>query len=163
MKYTINQGNALIVGASQGIGLGFVRKLLQEDLSAKIYATYRHRQSAAELLTLASEYPQRICCLAVDVTDEGQIAQASAYIRQEVGQLHLAVNCAGILHEGSLQPEKSLKHINPAHLLRYFEVNSISSLLLAKHLLPLFRHSQTSLLAAISAKVGSSGDNQLGG
>jgi NAD(P)-dependent dehydrogenase (short-subunit alcohol dehydrogenase family) len=163
MKYTINQGNALIVGASQGIGLGFVRKLLQEDLSAKIYATYRHRQSAAELLTLASEYPQRICCLEVDVTDEGQIAQASAYIRQEVGKLHLAVNCAGILHEGSLQPEKSLKHINPAHLLRYFQVNSISSLLLAKHLLPLFRHSQTSLLAAISAKVGSIGDNQLGG
>jgi NAD(P)-dependent dehydrogenase (short-subunit alcohol dehydrogenase family) len=80
-----------------------------------------------------------------------------------VGKLHLVVNCAGILHESTLQPEKSLKRINPEHLLRYFQVNSISSLLLAKHLLPLFRHGEKSLLAAISAKVGSIGDNQLGG
>jgi len=163
MKYAINQGNALIVGASQGIGLGFVRKLLQDGRSAKIYATYRCQASAAELLALQSEYPERICCLEVDVTDEGQISQAAACIGEEVGKLHLVINCAGILHEGSLQPEKSLKHINPEHLLRYFQVNSISSLLLAKHILPLFRHGEKSLLAAISAKVGSIGDNQLGG
>ena len=163
MKYEINQGNVLIVGASQGIGLGFVRKLLQDGRSAKIYATYRCQVSAAELLTLKSEYPEKICCLEVDVTDEGQISQAAACIGEEVGKLHLVINCAGILHEGSMQPEKSLKHINPEHLLRYFQVNSVSSLLLAKHLLPLFRHGEKSLLAAISAKVGSIGDNQLGG
>ena len=163
MKYEINQGNVLIVGASQGIGLGFVRKLLQDARSAKIYATYRCQVSAAELLTLKSEYPEKICCLEVDVTDEGQISQAAACIGEEVGKLHLVINCAGILHEGSIQPEKSLKQINPDRLLRYFQVNSVSSLLLAKHLLPLFRHGEKSLLAAISAKVGSIGDNQLGG
>ena len=163
MKYEINQGNVLIVGASQGIGLGFVSKLLQDGRSAKIYATYRCQVSAAELLTLKSEYPEKICCLEVDVTDEGQISQAAACIGEEVGKLHLVINCAGILHEGSIQPEKSLKQINPDRLLRYFQVNSVSSLLLAKHLLPLFRHGEKSLLAAISAKVGSIGDNQLGG
>jgi NAD(P)-dependent dehydrogenase (short-subunit alcohol dehydrogenase family) len=163
MQYEINQGNVLIVGASQGIGLGFVRKLLQDGRSAKIYATYRRKVSADELLTLRSEYPEKICCLEVDVTDEGQISQAAACIAEEVGKLHLVVNCAGLLHEGSIQPEKSLKQIDPEHLLRYFQVNSISSLLLAKHLLPLFRHGEKSVLAAISAKVGSIGDNQLGG
>jgi NAD(P)-dependent dehydrogenase (short-subunit alcohol dehydrogenase family) len=163
MKYAINQGNALIVGASQGIGLGFVKKLLQDGRSAQIYATYRSQESAAELLALEREYPERICCLQVDVTDEGQIAQAAACIGEEVGKLHLVVNCAGILHEEGLKPEKSLKQVNPEHLLRYFQVNSVSSLLLAKHLLPLFRHGEKSLLTAISAKVGSIGDNQLGG
>jgi NAD(P)-dependent dehydrogenase (short-subunit alcohol dehydrogenase family) len=163
MQYEINQGNVLIVGASQGIGLGFVRKLLQDGRSTKIYATYRRKVSADELLTLKSEYPEKICCLEVDVTDEGQISQAAACIGEEVGKLHLVVNCAGILHEGNIQPEKSLKHIDPEHLLRYFQVNSVSSLLLAKHLLPLFRHGEKSILAAISAKVGSIGDNQLGG
>jgi NAD(P)-dependent dehydrogenase (short-subunit alcohol dehydrogenase family) len=163
MKYEINQGNVLIVGASQGIGLGFVRKLLEDGRSAKIYATYRCQVSAAELLELAREYPEKICCLEVNVTDEGQISQSAARIGEEVGKLHLVVNCAGILHERTLQPEKSLKHINPEHLLHYFQVNSISSLLLAKHLLPLFRHGEKSLLAAISARVGSIGDNQLGG
>jgi NAD(P)-dependent dehydrogenase (short-subunit alcohol dehydrogenase family) len=163
MQYEMNHGNVLIVGASQGIGLGFVRKLLQDGRIAKIYATYRRKVSADELLTLKSEYPEKICCLEVDVTDEGQISQAAVCIAEEVGKLHLVVNCAGILHEGSIQPEKSLKHIDPEHLLRYFQVNSISSLLLAKHLLPLFRHGEKSILAAISAKVGSIGDNQLGG
>lgn len=163
MNYDINEGNALIVGASQGIGLGFVRELLQDGKRARIYATYRRKESAVELLNLQSEYPQRICCLEVDVTDEGQISQAAAWIGDEVGKLHLAINCAGILHEGSLQPEKSLKQINPEQLLRYFQVNSMATLLLAKHLLPLFRHDEKSLLAAISAKVGSIGDNQLGG
>jgi NAD(P)-dependent dehydrogenase (short-subunit alcohol dehydrogenase family) len=163
MKYEMNHGNALIVGASQGIGLGFVRKLLQDGRSANIYATYRRRESAAELLALQSEYPERICCLEVDVTDEGQISQAAACIGEEVGKLHLVINCAGILHEGILQPEKSLKQINPELILRYFQVNSVSSLLLAKYLLPLFRHGEKSLLAATSAKVGSIGDNQLGG
>ncbi len=163
MKSTINQRNALIVGANRGIGLGFVRKLRQEPKFTQIYATYRCRESATELLAKAGEAPERICCLEVDVTDEGQIAQTAAYIGQKVGKLHLVVNCAGVLHEGSLQPEKSLKHINPELLLRYFQVNSISSVLLAKHLLPLFRHGEKSILAAISAKLGSIGDNQLGG
>ncbi len=163
MKSTINQRNALIVGANRGIGLGFVRKLAQEPKFTQIYATYRSRESATELLAKAGEAPERICCLEVDVTDEGQIAQTAAYIGQKVGKLHLVVNCAGVLHEGSLQPEKSLKHINPELLLRYFQVNSISSVLLAKHLLPLFRHGEKSILAAISAKLGSIGDNQLGG
>jgi NAD(P)-dependent dehydrogenase (short-subunit alcohol dehydrogenase family) len=163
MTQEINQGNVLIVGASQGIGLGFVRKLLQDGKSAKIYATYRCQESAAELLGLANESPESLCCLEVDVTEERQIGEAASRIGQEVGKLHLVINCAGLLHEGSLKPEKSLKQINPEHLLRYFQVNSIASLLLAKHLLPLFRHQEKSLLAAISAKVGSIGDNQLGG
>jgi NAD(P)-dependent dehydrogenase (short-subunit alcohol dehydrogenase family) len=73
------------------------------------------------------------------------------------------INCAGILHDEHLQPEKSLKQINSDRLLRYFQINSIGSLLLAKHLLPLLRHGERSILATISAKVGSIGDNQLGG
>lgn len=44
----INRANVLIVGASQGIGLGFVKKLLQDDRIAKIYATYRQKDSASD-------------------------------------------------------------------------------------------------------------------
>jgi len=54
MKSPINYGNALIVGASQGIGLGFVRTLLQAGRTTKIYATYRNREAANELNALAS-------------------------------------------------------------------------------------------------------------
>jgi len=42
-------------------------------------------------------------------------------------------------------------------------VNSIGAVLLAKHLMPLLRHKEGSIFASISAKVGSIGDNRLGG
>ena len=163
MKTTISQGNALIVGANRGIGLGFATKLAQDPNFARIYATYRSQEAAVELLDLAGQEPERICCLQVDATNEAQIAQATASIREEVDKLHLVVNCVGMLHQDNLQPEKSLKSINSDNLLRYFQINSIPTLSLAKHLLPLFRHDERSILAAISAKVGSIGDNQLGG
>lgn len=158
-----NKINALIVGANGGIGLGFVRKLLQDEGNTKIYATYRRQQLASELKSLENRYGDRICCLEMDITDETKIERAIASIEKEAGKLHLAINCAGILHEGALQPEKSLKQINSEYLLRYFQINSIGAVLLAKHLLPLFRHGDRALLATLSAKLGSIGDNHLGG
>ncbi len=155
--------NALVVGASQGIGLGFVRKLLADEKVTKVYATYRQADSATELLTLVEEYPHLVC-LVMDITEESQIAECMQKIRADIGKLNLVVNCVGILHDGDLQPEKSLKHLNSDNLQRYFQVNSIGAVLLAKHLLPLFRHGdERSIFASISAKVGSIGDNKLGG
>jgi NAD(P)-dependent dehydrogenase (short-subunit alcohol dehydrogenase family) len=77
--------------------------------------------------------------------------------------LHLVINCIGILHEGALQPEKSLRQLNAEQLLRYFQVNSIGSALVAKHIQPFFKRSDRAIFATLSAKVGSIGDNHLGG
>ncbi|MBW4568470.1 MAG: SDR family NAD(P)-dependent oxidoreductase [Tolypothrix carrinoi HA7290-LM1] len=159
----ITNANVLIVGASQGIGLGFVQNLLQDDRITKIYATYRQRESASELITIESENSEKLTCLQIDITDESQIIEAVQKIRSEVNKLHFVINCVGLLHDESLQPEKSLRQINSDNLLRYFQVNSIGTVLLAKHLLPLFRHQERSIFASISAKIGSIGDNQLGG
>ena len=159
----INPVNALIVGASQGIGLGFVKNLLQDRRIAKIYATSRQSKSASELIALVDKYPQRLICLEMDITDELQIIEAVQKIHTQVDKLHLVVNCVGLLHEDALQPEKSLRQINSENLLRYFQINSIGAVLLAKHLLPLFRHGERSVFATISAKLGSISDNQLGG
>ncbi|AFY33642.1 SDR family NAD(P)-dependent oxidoreductase [Calothrix sp. PCC 7507] len=159
----INHANALIVGASQGIGLGFVKKLLQDERITKVYATYRQPESASELIALESENPERLICLALDITDELQIVEIVQTIRTEVKKLHLVINCVGLLHDSNLQPEKSLRQLNSENLLRYFQINSIGAVLLAKHLLPLFRHGERSVFATISAKLGSIGDNQLGG
>ncbi|MBE9047803.1 SDR family NAD(P)-dependent oxidoreductase [Pleurocapsales cyanobacterium LEGE 10410] len=158
----INRINALIVGASQGIGLGFVRALLQQDNLQKIYATYRSKQTARDLLALEQQHRDRLECLQVDITDESQIA-AAAHKIQESKQLHLAIYCVGVLHEENLSPEKSLRQINAENLIYSFQVNSIGAVLLAKHLMPLFNKSDRSIFACISAKVGSIGDNRLGG
>lgn len=158
----MSESNALVVGASQGIGLGFVRHLLQKPQIAKIYASYRSPDSAVELLTLAAQ-ESRVHCLALDITLEDQIAQCCEHIQRESKSLHWVMNCVGILHEEGLKPEKGLRQLNAEQLTRYFQVNSIGAALLAKHLLPLLKHSEPSIFATISAKIGSIGDNRLGG
>jgi NAD(P)-dependent dehydrogenase (short-subunit alcohol dehydrogenase family) len=118
----ITDANVLIVGASQGIGLGFVQKFLQDDRIAKIYASYRQRESASELITLESENAEKLTCLQIDITDESQISEAAQKIRSEVNKLNFVINCVGLLHDETIQPEKSLRQINPDNLLRYFKL-----------------------------------------
>lgn len=147
---------ALVVGASQGIGLEFVRQLLPRV--DRLYATYRNPQS--ELLRRSDAH---LRCLAMDITDETQIAAVVQTIQTETTTLQIVINCVGWLHDGSMQPEKSLRHLNSEQLLRYFQVNSIGPVLLAKQIQPLLKHQNRAVLATISAKVGSIGDNYLGG
>lgn len=153
--------NALVVGANRGIGLGFVQQLLSDPRIQRLYATYRQTPTA-ELTALAAQQ-QRLELVPMDITDEAQIAQGIAHIQQQTDRLHLVLYCVGLLHQGPIQPEKSLQQIHADHLLRYFQINSIGAVLLAKQVLPLLKHGDRSLFASISAKIGSIGDNQLGG
>jgi NAD(P)-dependent dehydrogenase (short-subunit alcohol dehydrogenase family) len=155
-----DESTALVVGAGHGIGLGFVRHLLSNTELSRIYATYRHSASATELLAIADS---RLHCLQMDITDEAQIATTIAKIQSETNAIHYTINTVGILHEGEIQPEKSLRQIDADRLLRYFQVNSIGAMLLFKYIQPLLKHPQRSIVATISAKVGSIGDNQAGG
>ncbi len=159
----MNNQNALVVGASQGIGLGFVKHFLNQSQITKVYATYRSPDSTAGLLTLADQQPDRLQCLSLDLTEEAQITSCCDQIKASGDQLHWVINCVGILHEGDLQPEKALRQLNAEQLTRYFQINSIGPALLAKHLLPILKHQDRSIFATISAKIGSIGDNRLGG
>ena len=160
----IDRANALIVGATQGIGLGFVRSLLQQKNIQNIFATYRNADTAGELLALEKDN-QRLTCLQVDITQESQIEAGVKQIQASVKQLHLVIYCVGVLHSENLNlaPEKSLRQINSEKLIYSFQVNSVGAVLLAKHLMPLFKKTEKSVFASISAKVGSIGDNRLGG
>lgn len=160
---SIPSAYALVVGASQGIGYGFVQVLLQDAKVKTVYATYRSPESAAELLQLQEAEGDRLRCLSLDLTCEADIIAAMATIQAEVPQLHLVINCAGLLHNATIQPEKSLRQLDADHLTQYFQVNSIGPVLLAKHLVPLLKGGDRSILATISAKIGSIGDNYLGG
>lgn len=147
---------ALIVGASQGIGLEFARQFLERV--DRVYATYRSPD--CDLFKL--EHPN-LTQLPLDLTDEAQIEQAIAQVKSETPTLHYVINCVGVLHDGTMQPEKSLRHLNADQLLKYFQINSIGAALLAKHVQPLLKHRDRAMLATISAKVGSIEDNQIGG
>ncbi len=159
--------HVLVVGGTGGIGGGFVRQWLANDRVGRVFATYRDRDRAADLFALQAGAGDRLVCLACDPTIEANIVATIERITEQTDRLHAIVHCVGMLHDDThtppITPEKSLRHINRDQLLRYFEVNSIPTVLLAKHLQNLLKHRDPSIFATISAKVGSIGDNQLGG
>lgn len=150
----------LVCGGSGGIGAAFVRHFLTQP-DTFVFATFRSR--AQHLAEWQLQYPDRLLPLPLDITVEAQIAAVVDKIKTQTDRLHYAINCIGFLHTDTIQPEKNLRSLQSENLLRYFQVNSIGAVLLAKHLLPLFKHEERSVFATLSAKVGSIGDNHLGG
>jgi NAD(P)-dependent dehydrogenase (short-subunit alcohol dehydrogenase family) len=153
----------LVTGASRGIGLEFVRQLLDSGRCQRVFAVYRQPQTASDLRVLQQTWGDRLVLLEGDMTQDAAVERIAAQIQAHTPQLHWVINTIGVLHEAGLNPEKSLRQIEVSGLLRAFEVNSIPTVLLAKHLLPLLRHPSRSVFAVLSAKVGSIGDNHLGG
>ena len=159
---SVTAANALVVGASQGIGLEFTRQLLQAPRVVHLFATYRQEKTAAELFALADQH-SNLHTVQMDLTDEAQISAGIETIKATAANLHLAINCVGLLHNDEQQPEKAIRQLDADKLMNYFKVNSIGPALLAKHLLAPLKHQEPSLFATISAKIGSIGDNRIGG
>jgi NAD(P)-dependent dehydrogenase (short-subunit alcohol dehydrogenase family) len=153
---------ALVQGASRGLGLAFIERLLARGRT-HVVATARDPAGSAGLRALAERSGPRLLCVPLDVEDEASIETAAARIGAVHPRIHLLVNCAGLLHDTGLRPEKRLEDADPASLRRLFDINAIGPLLVARHFLPLLRHGDRAVLANLSARVGSIGDNRLGG
>jgi NAD(P)-dependent dehydrogenase (short-subunit alcohol dehydrogenase family) len=83
----------------------------------------------------------------------------------EVEPLRLLINCIGTLTDDKLglTAEKNLAQVSMSSLNYSFQVNTFVTPLLAKYFFDMFRQKSFSALIALSAKVGSISDNQLGG
>ncbi|ONM02006.1 Cell-cell signaling protein csgA-like [Zea mays] len=165
-------GVSLVQGASRGIGLEFVRQLLRRSDGGRVVATCRTPGSAAELQKLREEHaPGRLTVLPLDVTDESTIEAAAASITETHGSLDLLINSAGILSiPNVIQPETTLSKVQKSSLMLAYEVNAVGPILVIKHMWPLLKiggRSETrrgfALVANMSARVSSIGDNALGG
>ena len=157
-----NTQSALVVGAGHGIGLGLVKHINELAPEVSIWSTYRSYDHAQDLLTLAELNPN-IKALCVDPSQEDSLSQLCQNISESSKGLDLLINTVGVLHDEQVKPEKSMKYCSMDNLLHYFKVNACIAPLLAKVFMNLLKASQCSVFASISAKVGSIGDNQLGG
>lgn len=156
----INSHTALVVGAGRGIGLAITQQLLEEPGIQRVYATYRQSDNATALFEIADE---RLQTIRVDITIADDLQGLAANIRANQEHPDFVICATGVLHEDAVQPEKSLNQCNQASFNRLFQVNSIGPLMLARALLPLMPKNRPAHFAALSAMVGSIGDNRLGG
>nr|WP_088877919.1 SDR family NAD(P)-dependent oxidoreductase [Vibrio mediterranei] len=146
--------NVLIVGASGGIGSALCQQILTHT-NANVFATYRRAQPRVQ--------HARLCWYALDVTEEDDYSSLTTSLDAEVDHLDWVINCVGVLSINELTPEKTLKAVTSNNLMTSIQVNTLPTLLLAKHVLPFLRRSDAPRFATISARVGSIDDNELGG
>lgn len=133
---------ALVIGASGAIGQAFCQ-LLRADANCV---------GVREL--------SRSSTPALDLEAPASIAEAAAALAGD-GPYQLIVHAAGLLHRAGIAPEKSLAAIEADALQAVFQVNALGPALVLRHFLPLL--DKQGAMAMLSAKVGSIGDNRLGG
>ena len=99
----------------------------------------------------------------LDLTSEASIASAACQLLQSDAPPRLIIDATGFLHGDGVSPEKSLRQLDAANLAKAFSLNAIGPALLMKHFFPLLPRSGKAVFATLSARVGSIGDNHLGG
>lgn len=161
----------MVQGASRGIGLEFVKQLLEKDDKGHVVATCRNPNGATGLLKLKNKFSERLNILQLDLTSESTIEESAKLVRERYGSLNLLVNASGILSIPEvLQPETTLSKLQKSSLLLAYEVNAVGPILVLKHMWPLLKagagrgtERDVAVVANLSARVGSIGDNHLGG
>ena len=137
------EGTALVVGQG-GIGKAIGLVLEREAPKLKLLRAGR-----------GGPLPLNIC-------SEQSLNELKTELQQH-GPLRLVINTAGWLHSGGIGPEKRLQSVSRTGLEESFAVNAFGAILLAKAVDEAFGHGQQAWFASLSARVGSIGDNQLGG
>jgi NAD(P)-dependent dehydrogenase (short-subunit alcohol dehydrogenase family) len=135
---------ALVIGATGAIGAAMVRQLEGDARCAKVMGLARSSQPV------------------VDFADASTIANAANTVRAH-GPFHLVVIATGTLHGAQGMPEKRMAQLRYDHMEAVFRTNTFGPALALSHFAPLLDKSQRSVMAVLSAKVGSIGDNRLGG
>jgi NAD(P)-dependent dehydrogenase (short-subunit alcohol dehydrogenase family) len=130
---------ALVVGASGGIGAALVAALT----------------SRGDVVVGVSRSGDGL-----DLTDEASIARVMDRLDAPFDTVFVATGALEINGRG---PEKTLRALDAVALAAQFAVNAIGPALVLKHAVRLLPRDRVARFAVLSARVGSIGDNALGG
>lgn len=132
-------GNTLIIGASGGIG-------------AALKQACRARGDVVQGLSRSGD--------GFDLTDE---ASVEAGLTALEGDFDLVIVASGALEIGGAQPEKTIRAVSQKAMMDQFALNAVGPALVLRHAGKLLAKRRRAVFVVLSARVGSIGDNQIGG
>jgi NAD(P)-dependent dehydrogenase (short-subunit alcohol dehydrogenase family) len=130
---------ALIIGASGGIGSALSDQCMERGY--KVLTLSRSRDG-------------------LDITDETSVAKVAKTVP---GGLDLIVIATGALDIDGHRPEKTIQTMTAESLTKQFQTNALGPALLLKYFMPKLTRARRSVVVVLSARIGSIGDNHLGG
>jgi NAD(P)-dependent dehydrogenase (short-subunit alcohol dehydrogenase family) len=138
---------ALVIGAAGGLGAAMVHSLQNDS-------------SYSQVLSLG-----RSTTPALDYADEATLAASAQWVAAQCANapLRTVIVATGYLHTDGAGPERTWSQLDAAYLQRVMLINAIGPALVFKHFAQLLARDRVTRMASISAKVGSIGDNALGG
>jgi NAD(P)-dependent dehydrogenase (short-subunit alcohol dehydrogenase family) len=131
--------NVLILGASGGIG------------SALAAA---HRARGCEVVGLSRSTD------GFDITDAERV---EAHLSRLTGPFDRIIVATGALEIAGAAPEKTIKSVSAQAMLDQFALNAVGPALVLAHAARLLPRETPTVMAVLSARVGSIGDNRIGG
>ncbi|MGR3198456.1 MAG: SDR family NAD(P)-dependent oxidoreductase [Paracoccus sp. (in: a-proteobacteria)] len=131
---------ALVLGASGGIGQALSARLAADG----IRVTGLSRSGDG-----------------LDLTQADTVAQHAERLQGQ--DFDLILNATGALVIDGHQPEKTMDAVDPDAMAAQFALNATGVALALRHFAPLLARDRRSVFASLSARVGSIGDNGLGG
>ncbi|GHF20217.1 SDR family oxidoreductase [Kordiimonas sediminis] len=140
-----------IIGGGGAIGAALVTEISAQFPNCTVWSFQRKAPEKT---------PAGVRFETIDVCDERSVQQAAGTITKP---LDLILVTTGILHNDTVHPEKSLKDLNVDQMAQVFAVNTVGPALILKHFSPKLHRDRRAIFAALSARVGSIGDNRLGG
>jgi len=144
--------NIVVIGSSGAIGKAFVESYIKDTDVENIFSFSR------------SDLPikdSKLHSFFIDIEDEQSIANAASKIdKSSIDEIIVA---SGILHNEDFGPEKSIRDLNADNLIKVLKVNTVGPAIIGKYFIPLLNKKDKSILAFLSARVGSISDNKTGG
>ena len=147
--------NILITGASRGLGLGLVKKYLENN--EKVFCTTRNISKSKELKLLKEKHNNSLEICELDLLDSDSPNILSNFLVNK--PIDLFINNAGVIGQ-SAQHFKSIS-LNP--WIEVLKVNLIAPLLITQSIIKNIEKSSEKRIYILSSKVGSIEDNKSGG
>ena len=141
---------AVVTGAAQGLGAAIVQRLAAEGAHV-VVADLNLAGAQATAEAVADATGRRTLALAVDVSDEAQVAALVAQSVQTFGRLDILVANAGIVLSGPVD------EFDLAHWQKVLDVNLTGYFLCAKYAARVMKEQRRGVIIQINSKSGKKG------